>query len=64
MAVAVQPSRPVRMPPRRSRLLPVDRVLLAYLAVVTTVAVYRAPAQPDCWWIVAANAREVMNEGQ
>lgn len=56
MAVAVQPSRPVRMPPRRSRLLPVDRVLLAYLAVVTAVAVYRAPAQPGCWWVVAANA--------
>jgi hypothetical protein len=33
----------------------VDLVLLGYLAIVTVVAVYRAPAQPGCWWLVVAN---------
>jgi membrane-associated phospholipid phosphatase len=56
MAVATRPSRPVRVPPHRPRLVPVDRVLLAYLAVVTAVAVHRAPTQPACWWVVLANA--------
>lgn len=56
MAVATRPSRPVRVPPHRPRLVPVDRVLLAYLAVVTAVAIHRAPARPACWWVVLANA--------
>ena len=55
MAVAVQPSLPMRMPPRQPRLLPVDIVLLGYLAVVSAVAVHRAGARPACWWVVAAN---------
>ncbi|HUR94950.1 MAG TPA: phosphatase PAP2 family protein [Gemmatimonadales bacterium] len=44
------------LPPRLSRLLPVDRVLLAYLVVVTAVALRRAPAEPGCWWLIVANA--------
>jgi membrane-associated phospholipid phosphatase len=56
MAVATRPSLPVRVPPHRPRLVPVDRVLLAYVAVVTAVAVHRAPAQPACWWVVLSNA--------
>jgi membrane-associated phospholipid phosphatase len=56
MAVAVRPSASVRTPsPRRAGLLPVDVVLLGYLAVVTAVAVHRAPSQPGCWWLVVAN---------
>jgi membrane-associated phospholipid phosphatase len=56
MAVGVRPSRPLHVPPSRPRLQPVDRLLLAYVAVVTAVAVERAPARPGCWWIVLANA--------
>jgi membrane-associated phospholipid phosphatase len=56
MAVAVRPSASVRTPtPRRAGLLPVDVVLLAYLAIATAVAVHRAPSQPGCWWLVVAN---------
>jgi membrane-associated phospholipid phosphatase len=55
MAVAVQPSVPMRMPPRQPRLLPVDLVLLGYLVVVSAVAIHRAGARPACWWVVAAN---------
>jgi membrane-associated phospholipid phosphatase len=33
----------------------VDLVLLGYLAVVTAVAVHRAPGQPECWWVASAN---------
>jgi membrane-associated phospholipid phosphatase len=45
----------MRVPPRPSRLLPVDVVLLGYLAVVSAVAIHRAGARPACWWVVAAN---------
>jgi membrane-associated phospholipid phosphatase len=56
MAVAVRPSASVHHRPPPPRLLPVDCVLLAYLAVVTAVAAHRAPGQPGCWWVVAGNA--------
>lgn len=56
MAVAVRSGTSVRAPtPRTAGLLPVDLVLLAYLAVATVVAVHRAPSQPGCWWLVVAN---------
>ncbi|HKT60093.1 MAG TPA: phosphatase PAP2 family protein [Gemmatimonadales bacterium] len=56
MAVAVRPSASVHAPtPRQAGLLPVDVVLLAYLAIATAVAVHRAPSQPGCWWLVVAN---------
>ena len=45
----------MRMPPRQPRLLPVDVVLLGYLAVVSAVAIHRAGAHPACWWVVVAN---------
>ena len=55
MAVAVRTSASVRSPtPRQAGLLPVDLVLLGYLAVATAVAVHRAPSQPGCWWLVVA----------
>lgn len=34
----------------------VDLLLLGYLAIVSVVAVDRAPAQPGCWWLLAAHA--------
>lgn len=37
------------------RLLPVDRLLLGYLAIVTIVAAVRAPSQPECWWLLPAH---------
>ena len=55
VAVAVQPARPLGVPPRRPQLLPVDRLLLTYLSIVTIVALHRAPAHPACWWLVLAN---------
>lgn len=41
-------------------LLPVDRLLLVYLAVITVVAVIRAPRQPECWWLLPAHALFVL----
>ncbi|MEO7987174.1 MAG: phosphatase PAP2 family protein [Gemmatimonadales bacterium] len=38
------------------RLLPVDRVLLGYLAIVTVVAIARAPSRPELWWLLPAHA--------
>ena len=55
MAVAVRPPARVRAPRPRPRLEAVDLLLLGYLAVVTAVAVHRAPAQPECWWVAGAN---------
>lgn len=40
---------------RSGRLLPVDRLLIAYLAVVTVVAVRRAAREPACWWLLPAH---------
>jgi membrane-associated phospholipid phosphatase len=34
----------------------VDRLLAGYLAVVSVVALVRAPGQPGCWWLLAAHA--------
>jgi membrane-associated phospholipid phosphatase len=36
-------------------LLPVDRLLLLYLSIITVVAIVRAPRQPDCWWLLPAH---------
>lgn len=38
------------------RLLPVDRVLLGYLAIVTVVAIVRAPGHRELWWLLPAHA--------
>ena len=37
------------------RLLPVDRLLIAYLSVVTVIAVLRAPREPAAWWLLPAH---------
>ncbi len=41
-------------------LLPVDRLLLGYLTIITVVAVIRAPRQPECWWLLPAHALFVL----
>ena len=56
MAIAVRPDASVHPPPPSPGLLPVDRILLGYLAIVTVIAVHRAHGQPGCWWVVAGNA--------
>lgn len=38
-----------------SRLRPVEWLLIGYLAVVTALAVARAPGRPACWWLVASH---------
>jgi membrane-associated phospholipid phosphatase len=40
----------------RTSLRAVDWLLLGYLAIVSAVAVIRAPKQPDCWWLLLAHA--------
>ena len=57
MALAVR-REPGARPPRPSGLLPVDLLLLGYLAIVSVVApIRRAGAADGCWWLlVAANA--------
>jgi membrane-associated phospholipid phosphatase len=42
--------------PRSTPLRPVDLLLLSYLAVVSVVAVIRAPSQPGCWWLLLAHS--------
>jgi membrane-associated phospholipid phosphatase len=51
----VRPAAGEHAPRSRPRLDAVDLVLLGYLAVVTAVAVHRAPGQPECWWVASAN---------
>jgi membrane-associated phospholipid phosphatase len=41
---------------RSSRLRPVDLLLAGYLTVVSVVAIVRAPALPDCWWLLVGHA--------
>jgi membrane-associated phospholipid phosphatase len=36
-------------------LLPVDRLLLLYLSIITVVAIVRAPREPECWWLLPAH---------
>lgn len=37
-----------------------DLLLLAYLAIVSLVAVFRAPMAPECWWLLLAHALVVV----
>lgn len=55
MAVAVAPRERVRTA-RGMPLQPVDFLLAGYLAVVSVVAVIRAPGLPGCWWLLGAHA--------
>ena len=36
-------------------LRPVDWLLSGYLLIVSVVALFRAPGQPGCWWLLAAH---------
>ena len=55
LALAVRPAAGEHAARSRPRLVAVDLVLVGYLAVVTAVAVHRAPGQPECWWVASAN---------
>jgi len=54
MAVATEMVQPVRTD-RGPGLRPVDRLLAGYLAIVSLVAIARAPRQPECWWLLVAH---------
>ncbi len=56
MAVATEAARQRAAAARGTPLRPVDLLLAGYLAVVSLVAVIRAPEQPGCWWLLAAHA--------
>ncbi|MGI8818093.1 MAG: phosphatase PAP2 family protein [Gemmatimonadales bacterium] len=47
-------------PARPDPLRAVDVLLLAYLAIVSLVAVLRAPTAPECWWLLVAHALVVL----
>jgi membrane-associated phospholipid phosphatase len=55
MAVAVTGSPRAPVSARPDSLRPVDWILLGYLALVSLVAVMRAPARPGCWWLLVAH---------
>jgi membrane-associated phospholipid phosphatase len=56
MAIATETARERAAPPHRGRLRLVDLMLAGYLAVVSVVALVRAPGQPGCWWLLVAHA--------
>jgi membrane-associated phospholipid phosphatase len=56
MAVAAETARERAATARRAQLRPVDLLLAGYLAVVSLVALARAPGQPGCWWLLVAHA--------
>lgn len=60
--VAVAVTRPSTAPVtvRPDSLRPVDWLLLAYVTVVSVVAVVRAPGRPGCWWLLVAHALFVL----
>ncbi|MGH7500067.1 MAG: phosphatase PAP2 family protein [Gemmatimonadales bacterium] len=60
MGVAVGSGEHIGAGSLRDRLLPVDWLLLGYLAIVTVVAIIRAPRQPSCWWLLPAHALFVL----
>src|SRR5918995_2144083 len=55
MAVATETARERAAPAHVGRLRPVDLLLAGYLAVVSLVALVRAPGQPGCWWLLLAH---------
>lgn len=55
MALAVTRTRATPAPPRPESLREVDWLLLAYLAIVSLVAILRAPDRPGCWWLLVAH---------
>jgi membrane-associated phospholipid phosphatase len=53
LAVSGAATAPVRSGPDSLR--PVDWLLLGYVAIVSVVAVVRAPGRPGCWWLLVAH---------
>lgn len=60
MALRLAFSSPAPDQARPDPLRAVDVLLLAYLAIVSVVAVLRAPTVPECWWLLAAHALVVV----
>lgn len=59
--MALRPTLPFTAPQGRpDPLRAADLLLLAYLAVVSLVAVFRAPMAPECWWLLLAHALVVV----
>lgn len=56
MAVAVHPARESTADAPGTPLRPVDLLLAGYLALVSLVALARAPEQPGCWWLLVSHA--------
>jgi membrane-associated phospholipid phosphatase len=55
MAVALRAAAAARASATRARLQPVDILLLAYLSVISLVALERASRNPGCWWLLGAH---------
>jgi membrane-associated phospholipid phosphatase len=55
VAVAVTGSATATAPATRRRLQAVDILLLAYLSVISQVALERASRNPGCWWLLGAH---------
>ena len=55
MALAVAGPAPAPVHPAPDSLRPVDWLLLVYVAIVSVVAVVRAPERPGCWWLLVAH---------
>jgi len=55
MAVALREAVAARASAPRTRLQPVDILLLAYLSVISLVALERASRNPGCWWLLGAH---------
>jgi membrane-associated phospholipid phosphatase len=60
MALKLALASTAQAPGRPDPLRAVDLLLLAYLAVVSIVAAVRAPAAPECWWLLLAHALVVV----
>lgn len=55
MAVAVTGSATAKASARGLRLQAVDILLVAYLGIISVVAVERAARNPGCWWLLGAH---------
>jgi len=60
MALKLAHSSTAPVQARADPLRAVDLLLLAYLAIVSVVAAFRAPRAPECWWLLVAHALVVV----